>query len=275
MFDEESPAGVGFGSLPTLSDDKLVYKFTGDRHSQVTLTASPGEGAARPQIDIDTYPQGSGGPKVQETVSYDIFNFGYRVPMSLVFSRLDDGVLIDGVTPAGVIKANMTTSGFWKGTYNDPQVRAPKGEKEYFSLYSAMAFAYLGVAPTTMDSGYNAMLKYYPTAEDGTTLGFEVKKHRAQTVIGHGATATGETAKNVWGNYEPLPEMNSPAFIVEAEAAWKRAGGTTVSVAYGGFFKFTLLKEQLGLMPAFPTPIKDFGTNDFAKECYVKAHPFF
>jgi len=271
----KAPSGVGFENLPTLSDDKLVYKFTGVRHSQITLTASPGEGAARPQIHIDTYPKGPGGPKVQEVVSYDVFNFGYKVPMSLVFSKLDESVLIDGAMPAGVIKEKMTTSGFWKGTYNDPSVPAPDGEKDYFSLYSAMAFAYLGVGPTTMDSGYNEMLKYYPTAVGGTTLGFEVKKHRAQTVIGHGAASIGETTKNVWGNYKPLPEINFPAFLVEAEAAWKRAGGTTVSVAYGGLFKFTLLNDQLGLMPAFPTPIKDFGTNDFAKECYAKAHPFF
>ena len=50
---------------------------------------------------------------------------------------------------------------------------------------------------------------------------------------------------------------------------------TTVSVACAGIFKFTLLENEIGLMPAFPTPIKDFGSNDFAKQCYVTAHPFF
>ena len=27
-------------------------------------------------------------------------------------------------------------------------------------------------------------------------------------------------------------------------------------------------------MPAFPGPIMDFGNNEFAKKCYISAHPF-
>ncbi len=169
----------------------------------------------------------------------------------------------------------MTTTGFWKGTYNDPSVRAPAGEKDFFNLYSAMAFAYLGITPSTKDTRYNEMLKFYPKAADGTPLGFEVKKHCAQCVIGYGAAPAGETSKNVWGDFRPLPEAGTTAFMAEAEAAWSRAGGSTVSVAYEGLFKFTFLENQLGLMPAFPTPIKDFGNSDFAKQCYITAHPFF
>ena len=265
--------GVGFEGVPALSDDKLVYKFSGMRYSQITLTASPQEGVVKPQITISTSPMGPKFPVVEEVVAYDIFNFGYRVPMSLVFSKLDNGVLIDGVA-AGEIKERMTTSGFWKETYNDPSVRAPAGEKDFFNLYSAMAFAYLGITPNTKHS-CNEMLKFYPKSEDGASLGLEVKKHRAQCVIGYGAAPAGETSKNVWGAFKPLPEIGSAAFLTEADAAWKRAGGTTISVAYGGMFKFTLLENQIGLMPAFPTPIKDFGNNDFAKQCYVTAHPFF
>lgn len=265
--------GVGFEDVPTLSDDKLVYKFAGVRHSQITLTASPQEGKQNPQVYIPTYPMGPDGPVVEEVLFYDCFNFGYRLPMSLVFLKLDNSVSIDGMA-AGIIKEKMTGGGFWKGTYNDPSVRAPAGEKDFFCLYSAMASAYLGIMPYTKDNGYNEMLKFYPKGENGTTLGCEVKKHRAQCVIGYGAAPAGETSKNVWGDFKPLPDVDSEAFQIEADVAWSRAGQTTISVATG-MFKFTLLEGVVGLMPAFPAPIKDFDNNDFAKQCYITAHPFF
>lgn len=266
--------GVGFEELPVLADDKLSYKFSGKRYSQVTFAAPPAEGFAVPLKMLPTFPWGKNGPMVEETLVFDVFNHGYRMPMRLVFDKLEDGVHVFGDITAGEIKEKMTTSGFWLGTFNNPAVRAPPGEIDYFTLYNALALAFLGLTPATGLQGANAMLKYQPKASDSTALGYELKKHNLQCVLGFGAASAGETSKNAWGDFQPLPEpVWNSEFLAAAEAAWKRAGSTTVSIAYGSF-KFTLLGNEIGLMPAFPAPLKDFGSSAFAKQCYMTAHPF-